>query len=723
MELMFVLRLLRRWWWLLLLLPLVGASSVWFGLRSKSPAYEASVKVQITTPQREDVAVYDEYRYASVRDEIVVARNNFTEVLQGDDLRNQTARQLELNERQAEFPIEVTTVRDADFIYVTVEAASPTLAAEIANTLVNGAIAYYGDLRARSTFAERDLFVDKLRTAEESYRTAQERFSNFQAENGAVSLNEQLATHQRLLEQLQLERDRLLLEETTRAADPVSEVDRLIAQHQQELDRLASLVPDYSVLQEDVESARENYQNMRAAAPEAPGGEGRSSPEANAAMEVLLAAEEALVSFKTQHNIVLLESEMETYEGLLQQLQLERDRLLLDETTRASDAVGQVDNIITQREQELDRLSALVPTYDLLSEELSLARDQYTYILNKYNEAELTAAAVKAANFIQVVEPAQPPTEPASNTALYLLLTILGCIGVAVLLVFLLEYISAATDDTISLNASHEGQTLGLPVLGMVPEMAGNRYRANSREEEAFLQLRTRLLMSCPEGQLKTLLVTSPQPRDGKTVVAANLCATMAASGARVVLVDADLRNPALHEWFDLPNRGNGLAQLLQTDKAPLEDLLPRLVRATDIPGLSLITTGPLPPDPSFLLSSLRMAAVLDILSEHFDRVVLDSPPVVVAPDAIVLARLVESTLLVLNPDHGSRRMASQAINSLTSWSDIHIIGTTLNQTKLKPFGYWYYGHPRGDAPKAGERRSLFRRRKASGPVSGSPAV
>ena len=71
MELMFVLRLLRRWWWLLLLLPLVGASSVWFGLRSKSPAYEASVKVQITTPQREDVAVYDEYRYASVRDEIV----------------------------------------------------------------------------------------------------------------------------------------------------------------------------------------------------------------------------------------------------------------------------------------------------------------------------------------------------------------------------------------------------------------------------------------------------------------------------------------------------------------------------------------------------------------------------------------------------------------------------------------------------------------------------
>jgi len=722
MELMFVLRMLRRWWWLLLLIPLVGASSVWVGLRSKAPVYEASVKLQITTPQREDVAVYDEYRYASVRDEIAVARNNFTEVLQGDDLRNQTARQLELNERQAEFPIEVTTVRDADFIYVTVEAASPTLAAQIANTLVNGAIAYYGDLRARSTFAERDLFVDKLRTAEESYRTAQERFSQFQAENGAVSLNEQLETHQRLLEQLQLERDRLLLEETTRVADPVSEVDRLIAQHQQELDRLASLVPDYSVLQEDVESARESYQNVRAAAAGAPGEEGQLNAEASA-MEVLLAAEEALASFKTQHNIVLLESEMETYEDLLQQLQLERDRLLLDETTRASDAVSQVDKIIVQREVELDRLSALLPTYDLLSEELSLARDQYTYILNKYNEAELTAAAVKAANFIQVVEPAQPPTEPASNTALYLLLTILGSIGVAVMLVFLLEYVSAATDDTIPLNASHEGQTLGLPVLGMVPEMAGKRYRASSREEEAFLQLRTRLLMSCPDGQLKTLLVTSPQPRDGKTVVAANLCATMAASGARVVLVDADLRNPALHEWFDLPNRGNGLAQWLQADEDSLEDLLPRLVRATDIPGLSLITTGPLPPDPSFLLSSLRMAAVLDILSEHFDRVVLDSPPVVVAPDAIVLARLVESTLLVLNPDHGSRRMASQAINSLTSWSDIHIIGTTLNQTKLKPFGYWYYGHPRGDAPKAGERRSLFRRRKASGPVSGSPAV
>jgi succinoglycan biosynthesis transport protein ExoP len=727
MELLTILHILRRRWWLIVLLPMVSAVALWLGLRSRPPVYQSSVKLQITTPQREDVAVYEEYRYGSLRDEITVARNNFTEVLQGDDIRNQTASQLGLNEGEKEFPVEVNTVRDADFIYVTVEAGSPILAAEIANTLVDTAIAYYGDLRARPTYAESNLFAEKLRTAEENFRAAQDRFAQFQAENGAVSLEEQLDTYQRLLEQLQLERDRLLLEETTRAIDPISEVDRLIAQHQQELDRLAALAPADNMLQEDVQLARETYRRIGAEQDGGPqGGEGQPAEEISAALEELRAAENALAGFETQQGIVSLESELETYQKLVEQLQLERDRLLLEETARGVDAVSEVEQLIARRQQEMDRLSALVPAYDLLSDDLAQAREQYSYILNKYTEAELTAAAVRAANFIQIVEPAQPPTEPASKAAMLLLLGIAGSVGVGVLLAFLLEYISSAVDDSISFDPADGGLVLGLPILGMVPPMAKNRYRPNSREAEAFLQLRTRLLMSSPGGQLKTLLVTSPQPEDGKTVVAANLCAAMAAGGARVVLVDADLRAPGLHEWFDQSNRLAGLADWLQTEEASLEDLLPELVRDTDIPGLSLVTAGPLPPDPSFLLSSHRMGAVLEILSEHFDRVVLDSPPVVVAPDAVILARLVQSTLIVLSPDRSSRRMAFQAISALTSWEDIHPIGIALNRTPLEPYGYHYYGHLQVQAPKGPEHRSalsLLRRQKASRPISTSQAA
>lgn len=729
MDLMSMLRILRRWWWSIVLLPIASAVILSIGLRSKPPTYQAGVKLQITTPQREDVAVYEAYRYGSLRDEITVARNNFIEVLRSGDVRDQTIDELGLDDEEKEFPVQVDTVRDADFINVTVEAGSPTQAAEIANTLVDAAIAYYGELRARPTYAERDLFAEKLRAAEEAFRAAQERFTQFQVENGAASLEEQLDTYQQLLEQLQLERDRLLLEETTRVVDPVSEVGRLIAQHQQEFDRLAALLPTYNMLQEDVQLALEEYQRVRAQ-PDAEPQSAESPPaeQTSTALDELRAAEAALASFKAQQGIISLESELETYQRLLEELQLQRDRTLLEETTRDVDAVSEVDELIAQRQQEVDRLSALVPVYDLLSEELSQAREQYSYVLNKYTEAELKAAAVRAANFIQIVESAQPPAEPASEATKLLVLAIAGSVGLGFLLAFLLEYISSGVNDAISLEEGGGQSVLGLPVLGMVPPMADGRCEPDSLEAEAVRQLRTRLLMASPSGQLKTLLVTSPQPEDGKSVVAANLAATMAASGARVVLVDADLRVPGLLKWFDQTDSA-GLADWLKAEEASLEHLLPELVRDTHIPGLSLVATGSLPQDPSLLLASPNMSAVVEILSAHFDRVVIDGPPVVIAPDAIVLARLVQATLLVLSPDRTSRRVASQAIASLTSWDDIHIIGAALNRTTPHPYGYHYQGHyggPRGLAQKLAQNLSglsLLWRRKDSNLISTSQAA
>lgn len=716
MEITTILQVLRRRWQMIVLLPIVSAVALWLGLCSRPPTYEATLKMQITAPQREDVALYEEYRYGSLRDEITVARNNFTEVLQGDEARNQTASQLGLNDQEREFPIEVNTASDADFVYVTVKARNPVLAALIANTLADAAIDSYGDLRARPTYAQRDLFAERVRAAEKDLRIAQDRFAQFQAENGVVSLEEQLDTYQRLLEQLQLERDRLLLEGSTQVVDPISEVDRLIAQHQREIDRLVALVPAHAVLQEDVQLARENYQGALS-----------SGEETATALEELRAAEDTLADFRTQHGVVSLEGELETYQTLLEQLQLERDRLLLEETRRDVDAVSQVDDLIARRQAEMDRLSALVPTYDLLSDGLSQAREQYSYVLNKYNEAELTAAAVKAANFIQIVEPAQPPTEPASNAAMLLLLATAGSVGVGVLLAFLLEYTSGPVDESISLDEGDGQSVLGLPIMGMVPRMADDHCDPDSLEAEAVRQLRTRLLMSSPDGQLKTLLVTSPQPEDGKTVVAANLGVAMAASGAQVVLVDADLRAPGLHQWFDQANPA-GLADWLQTEEGLMEELLLQLVRDTHIPGLSLVTAGPLPDDPSLLLASRKMGAVVKILSEHFDRVVLDGPPAVMAPDAVLLAQLVQSTLLVLSPDHTSRRIARQAIASLTSGDDVHIIGTALNRASLDLYGYGYpyYGRPK-DLWQEGVKKltasTLLQRVKDSGPILTSKAA
>lgn len=324
MELINLLRILWRWSWLILSVVVVTVLVLLFWLRTAEPIYAAQVTLQISTPQQEDVAAFDQYRYVSLRDEVTVARNNFTEVLQSEEVYNRTISQLALEGNDATYVLDVKLGRDVDFIYVRAEARTSKLAALIANTHVEAAITYYGELRAKPTEAEKSLFAEQLDIAEEEFRAAEDAFAEFKAQNGIALLENGLATYQKLLEELQLEHDRRVLEWPSSYVDPVGEVDELIAQRQQELARLVGLAPMYNVLEENARQARERYQ----------------------------------------------------------------------------------------------------------------------HVLNKHTEAELKAKAVQAANFIQIVEQAQAPPQPMSNSKKLLVLALAGSLGLGVLLSFLLEYIS-----------------------------------------------------------------------------------------------------------------------------------------------------------------------------------------------------------------------------------------------------------------------------------------
>jgi uncharacterized protein involved in exopolysaccharide biosynthesis len=280
MELIEILRVVRRWLWLIIAIMVVTELALWLGLRSAEPVYTATVSLQISTPQREDVAAYDEYRSISLRDEITVAINNLVELLEGEEVYKRTISQLGLAEEDTLYTITAMRASDADFVNVIVKARTPTLAAEIANKHVSIAIAYYGELRAQSTKAEKGLFAEQLRTAENEFRTAEKALVDFRTQNGIYSLESQLSTQQKLLEQLQLERDRSLLEQATTVIptpitsakglvtppiiDPVAEVDKLIAQRLKELDQFTALVPQYNVLEQNVEQARAVYQHLLA---------------------------------------------------------------------------------------------------------------------------------------------------------------------------------------------------------------------------------------------------------------------------------------------------------------------------------------------------------------------------------------------------------------------------------------------------------------------------
>jgi excisionase family DNA binding protein len=152
-----------------------------------------------------------------------------------------------------------------------------------------------------------------------------------------------------------------------------------------------------------------------------------------------------------------------------------------------------------------------------------------------------------------------------------------------------------------------------------------------------------------------------------------------------------------------------GLADLLSADRAQCERMLPQLLRDTDVPGLSFISAGCPPLDPAALLTSPRMPDLLVMLSKQFDFVLFDSPPVLLAPDATILAMVAEGTLLVVSPGKASRKATRRSIDKLTSSEDTHLIGVALNRMPLSRYAY-HYTHRKEVVPQQGSPAGLFHR-------------
>lgn len=205
-----------------------------------------------------------------------------------------------------------------------------------------------------------------------------------------------------------------------------------------------------------------------------------------------------------------------------------------------------------------------------------------------------------------------------------------------------------------------------------------------SAAAEAYRTLRTNIQFSSLDHPLHTLLATSTAPDEGKSTTLANLAVTMAQAEQRVILADCDLRRPSLHLLFDKPNDSGLTSALLAQEDAPLP------LQSTEVPGLSLLSSGPLPPRPADLLGSRRMEALIARLRAEADIVLFDTPPVIAVTDAAVLATRVDGVLLVLQAGKTRRERAREA-RTLLEKVKAHIVGVVLNNARLEP-GYGYYG-------------------------------
>jgi capsular exopolysaccharide synthesis family protein len=202
---------------------------------------------------------------------------------------------------------------------------------------------------------------------------------------------------------------------------------------------------------------------------------------------------------------------------------------------------------------------------------------------------------------------------------------------------------------------------------------------------EAYRTLRTNIRFASIDRPVRTLLVTSADPGAGKTTVAANLGIVCAQAGLHVVVIDADLRRPTLHRWFDLRNH-NGLTDLLVKNTQSMEEALVD----TEIDNLRLITSGPVPPNPSELLGSESMQVLLAEAEMCADLVIIDTPPVLAVTDAAVLASNADGVVLLVEARRTSHEAARRAWEALRHVG-ASVLGVVLTKSKLKRKGYYNY--------------------------------
>jgi len=392
---------------------------------------------------------------------------------------------------------------------------------------------------------------------------------------------------------------------------------------------------------------------------------------------------------------------------------------------------------------KVESLKSIVERYneqlDTLPEKsLRLARlirnaqvDEKIFIMLQEKFQEARISEVGQLGNVRIIDPAKEPKFPVKpKKKLNLILATLVGLGLGIGIAFVLEYMDN------SVRTIEDIEDLNLTLMGSVPVIKPEQsngllkrgesdkdeetreiearlvthYRPKSPISESYRTLRTNIQFSKTDEPIKTILVTSSAPKEGKSTTVANLAITLAQMGLQTLLIDTDLRRPVVHKLFNVDRR-TGITNVL-IGNTSLDDA----IQETNVDHLNIISCGTLPPNPSELLGSQRMREILPDLKSRYHTILFDSPPVIAVTDAAVLAPLMDGVLLVVNSG-GTQREALIRASELLSHVHANVLGVLLNNIQIRNvygsyYYYYYYHYYYGkDGEKKKKRRSKRKRR------------
>ncbi len=685
------LRVLRKHRWMIITVVVVMVTVVTIFTMRLPAIYQSTLRLEINgeTP---DLSNLRELFMTMPTDEEFLQTQ--VRILQSDDLAMQTVRALRLHERPEFFSraggaqnqgpftpreeaqligglrsrLNVQLLRGTRLVEIRYESTDPKQAADICNTLAETYIETNFRKKYESTLGATEWMAGQLQELKGKMEKAHGALVSYERANQIFSLNEGQNVTMQKLGELNHE---LTLAESERIARE--------SQWQQVKSRAAQDLPAlsqgsfYQDLQKRLSQLNDEHIETRAT----------FGPNYPRVQRIERQMEEVRKQMEGERQMVAgrLESEY--------QAALRRERLL----RRA----------VEQQKSEANVMNAKLVEYSLLKREYQTNQQLYDGLLNRLKEAGVSAGL--RSNNVHIVDRARPPLAPIRpQRALNILMSLIVGLFVGGILALINDYF----DNSVKMPDEVE-QLVSLPALGIIPSVisvgsqsrralpaAGLQARQNSSDlatvnqpqsivSEAYRALRTSILLSTSKHPPQTILITSGQPREGKTTTALNLAITLAQRGDRVVLIDSDLRRPRVHRAFQL-NNDQGLSTYL-TGAVGLDNL-PRAVR--HIPNLFAIPSGPPPPNPAELLSSEPMLSLFMELRRQFDFIVLDSPPAITVADSMILASHADGVILVVHGGVTTRECLRHARKLMGSVS-AKMIGVVLNNVDIRSADYQHY--------------------------------